>query len=378
MGYQVETLPPPDRETVEIGLKYAQNEICYPGIIVIGDTIKALQSGKYNLNEVVIGSWQTGGQCRASSILSLTKRALIAAGYEDIPILALTTSGKLHEQPGFELNWREYISKALMACVYSDTISAMYYATAVREQIKGEAQALADRLLAPLMQGKFPFDREAMLEKLKSAVEAFNQIATKAGEYPKAGIVGEIYVKFNSFSNNRVAQWLTDHNIEVIVPPLLEFFAGWFVSSGVQVREHMRHYDLQWLLAKVLDRYVHKFLDEVEIVRSKFKHYHPGHTINDIAKKAQEIVALTHQYGEGWLIAGEIGEMFDHGVKNVLCLQPFGCIANQVVAKGVEKRMKERFPGLNLLFLDLDAGVSEVNYFNRLYFFVDHARQAQG
>ncbi len=378
MGYQIETLPPPDRETVEIGLKYAQNEICYPGIIVIGDTIKALQSGKYNLDEVVIGSWQTGGQCRASSVLSLTKRALIAAGYEDIPILALTTSGRLHEQPGFELNWREYISKALVACVYSDTISAMYYATAVREHVKGQALALADRLLAPLMQGEFPFDREGMLERLTAGVEAFNQIPTRMGEYPKAGIVGEIYVKFNAFSNNRVAQWLTDHGIEVIVPPLLEFFAGWFVSSGVQVREHMRGYDLQWLLAKVLDRYVHKFLDEVEAVRSKFKHYHPGHSIKDIAKKAQEIVALTHQYGEGWLIAGEIGEMYDHGVKNVLCLQPFGCIANQVVAKGVEKRMKERFPGLNLLFLDLDAGVSEVNYFNRMYFFVDHARQAQG
>lgn len=226
------------------------------------------------------------------------------------------------------------------------------------------------------MQGKFPFDRDGMLERLKAGVDAFNQIPTRIGEFPKAGIVGEIYVKFNAFSNNRVAQWLTDHGIEVIVPPLLEFFAGWFVSSSIQVREHMRHYDLQWLLAKVLDRYVHKFLDEVETVRSRFKHYYPGHSIKDIANKAQEIVALTHQYGEGWLIAGEIGEMFEHGVKNVLCLQPFGCIANQVVAKGVEKRMKERFPGLNLLFLDLDAGVSEVNYFNRMHFFVDHARQA--
>jgi len=375
MGYQVETLPPPDRETVEIGLKYAQNEICYPGIIVIGDTIKALQSGKYDLDEVVVGSWQTGGQCRASSILSLTKRALIAAGFEGIPILALSTSSTLHEQPGFKLNWPEYIQKALMACVYSDSISAMYYATAVREKIKGQAQALADRLLAPVAKGRMVFSREATLKRLEQAVVAFNKISTSAGSFPKAGILGEIYVKFNDFSNNRVAQWLTDQKIEVIVPPLLEFFAGWFVNAGTQVREHIRGYDLQWVLSKVLDKYVHSFLDEVEAVRAKFKHYHPNHSIKDIANRAKDIVALTHQYGEGWLIAGEIGELFHQGVKNVLCLQPFGCIANQVVAKGVEKRMKERYPGLNLLFLDLDAGVSEVNYFNRMYFFVDHAQR---
>ena len=120
LGYNLEILPPPDRELVEVGLKYAQNEICYPGIIVIGDIIKALQSGKYDLSEVVIGSWQTGGQCRASSILSLQKRALIAAGFEDVPIVALTTSKKLHEQPGYDLNLRKYIYKALMAAVYSD------------------------------------------------------------------------------------------------------------------------------------------------------------------------------------------------------------------------------------------------------------------
>lgn len=376
MGFKIKTLDPPDRESVEIGLKYTQNEICYPGIIVIGDLIKALQSGEYDLDNVVVGSWQTGGQCRASSILSLLKRALIAAGYEDIPIVALTTNPKLHEQPGMDLNFREYVYKALMACVYSDSISAMYHATAVREQNKGEALALANRLLAPLMNGSLPLDRDAILTRLDETVQAFNGVATKLRNYPKVGIVGEIYVKFNAFVNNRVAQWLLEQEIEVVVPPLLEFFEGWFVSANVQVREHLRGYDLQWLLANVMDRYVHGFLDEVEAVRCKFKHYLPSHSIKDIARKAQDIVALTHQYGEGWLIAGEIGELVGQGVKNVLCLQPFGCIANQVVAKGVEKRMKERYPGLNLLFLDLDAGVSEVNYFNRMYFFVNHARQA--
>ena len=374
MGYNLETLPPPDRESVEIGLKYTQNEICYPGIIVIGDLIKALQSGKYDLDKVVVGSWQTGGQCRASSILSLIKRALIAAGFEDVPIVALTTNRKLHEQPGFKLNLPQYVYKALMAGMYSDSVAAMYYATAVREVHKGEAKALADRLLMPLLNGSLPLDKESILGRLDNAVQAFNSIKTQVRDYPKVGIVGEIYAKFNAFVNNNVAQWLIDNQIEVVVPPFLEFFAGWFVMANVHVRENLRGLDLQWVLANLMDKYTSGLLNEVDEVRRKFNYYHPSHSIHDIAHKAQDIVALTHQYGEGWLIAGEIGQFMEAGVKNVLCLQPFGCIANQVIAKGVEKRLKEKFNGLNLLFLDLDAGVSEVNYFNRMHFFVNHAK----
>jgi predicted nucleotide-binding protein (sugar kinase/HSP70/actin superfamily) len=376
MGYHIETLPPPDRESVEIGLRYTNNEICYPGIIVIGDVIKALQSGKYDLNNVVVGSWQTGGQCRASSILPLLKRALIATGFEDIPIVALTTDKSLHEQPGMNLNVAKYVHRALMAAVYSDAISVLYHATAVREVNKGESMALANELLAPLERGELALNRASILGRLGTAVKTFNTIRTRNKDFPKVGIVGEIYVKFNSFVNNQVAQWLIEQEIEVVVPPFLEFFLGWFVSANERVRSHISQYDGGWLLANALEGYVQGFLDESEIVLQGFKHYHPRHSIRDIAHKATDIVSLTHAYGEGWLIAGEIGEFVKSGVQNVLCLQPFGCIANQVVAKGVAKRLKEKYQNLNLLFLDLDAGVSEVNFFNRMYFFINHAKEA--
>jgi predicted nucleotide-binding protein (sugar kinase/HSP70/actin superfamily) len=323
-----------------------------------------------------VGSWQTGGQCRASSILSLLKRALIAAGFEHIPIVALTTSKDLHEQPGYDLNIREYVYKAVMAAVYSDSIANMYHATAVREENKGEARALAERLLAPLQNGTLRLDKETILTRLHEAVQSFNAIVTRDRELPKVGIVGEIYVKFNDFVNNRVAQWLMDQGIEVVVPDFLEFFLGWFVSVNTKVRENLDRRSLIWLLANLLDKYVQSVQAEVASVMQGFKYYRPAHSIHDVADKAKEIVALTHQYGEGWLIAGEIGEFARHGIRNVLCLQPFGCIANQVVAKGVAKRMKEKYAGLNLLFLDLDAGVSEVNFFNRMYFFINRAREA--
>jgi len=374
LGYKVETLPPADRESVEIGLKYTNNEICYPGIIVIGDLIKALQSGKYDLSDVAVGSWQTGGQCRASSILSLLKRALIAAGFENIPIVALTTDKSLHEQPGFDLDLKRYVYKALMAAVYSDAISAMYHAMAIRELHKGKALELADKHLAPLLNRTLPLNRASILETLKKVVADLNGLATKDRDYPKVGIVGEIYVKYNSFVNNGVAQWLMDQEIEVVVPPLLEFFSGWFINAKVQVQSNLARLDIRWLLALLLKKYVQAFLDDVAVVMKEFRYYHPYHTIQDIAQKAREIVSLTHQYGEGWLIAGEVGALVKDGVQNVLCLQPFGCIANQVVAKGVAKRLKEKYPRLNLLFLDLDAGVSEVNFFNRLHFFINHAK----
>jgi predicted CoA-substrate-specific enzyme activase len=374
LGYQIETLPPSDRESVEIGLKYTNNEICYPGIIVIGDLIKALQSGKYDLSNVVVGSWQTGGQCRASSILSLLKRALIAAGFEQIPIVALTTDRSLHEQPGFDLDLKRYVHKALMGCVYADAIRTMYHATAVREVRKGEALELADEYLEPLNNGTLRLEGASILEALQRAVADFDGLETKERSYPKVGIVGEIYVKYNAFVNNGVAQWLMDQEIEVIVPPMLEFFSGWFVSAKTQVQSNLRRLDLRWLLALLVEKYVQAFLDNVTAVMKEFRYYRPRHAIQDIAHKAQEIVTLTHQYGEGWLIAGEIGGFVKDGVQNVLCLQPFGCIANQVVAKGVAKRLKEKYDQLNLLFLDLDAGVSEVNFLNRLHFFISRAK----
>ncbi|MCP4543092.1 MAG: CoA activase [Chloroflexi bacterium] len=374
-GYHVEALPHADRESVEVGLKYTNNEICYPAIIVIGDLIKALQSGKYDLSNTAVGISQTGGQCRASCYLSLLKRALIAAGFEDIPVVSLTTAMKpLNEQPGFKMDIKQYVYKAMFGMIYADALRDMYHATAVREVNKGQALEVANKYLAILEDGTLPLQKGIVLETLGQAVADFNKIETIDGHYPKVGIVGEIYIKYNSFGNNRVVEWLMDQGIEVIVPSFAEFFVAWFPSIKAKVKANIKRPDILWLLAPVLNKYTQALQNHVETVMEEFRYYRPSHTIQDVAKKAQEIVDLAHQYGESWLIAGEIGEFMAHGIPNVLCLQPFGCIANQVIAKGVTKRMKEKFPQLNLLYLDCDAGTSEVNFVNRLYFFINHAR----
>ena len=376
MGLKVETLPPSDRESVEIALRYAPNEVCYGCTIIVGDTIKALQSGRYDPANVAVGSWQTGGQCRATSILSLTRKAMIEAGFEDVPILALAPNRKLHEQPGNNLNYLEYVPKALMACVYADAISTMYYATAIREVNKGGALSLADELLEPLNRGVLPLERQAVLARLRDAVARFNEVPTVDRNPPKVGIVGEIYVKYNSFSNNNLAQWLMEQDIEVIVPNFLTFFLAWFVSANVRTKEKLARRNVTWLVYNLLEGRARGVLDQAEEIMRGFKHHRPNHTIHEMARAAERVVSLTHSYGEGWLIAGEIGTMAENGIPNVVCLQPFGCVANQVTARGVAKRMKEQYRGLNVLFLDVDAGISEVNYFNRMHFFVSQARSA--
>jgi predicted nucleotide-binding protein (sugar kinase/HSP70/actin superfamily) len=262
--------------------------------------------------------------------------------------------------------------------MFTDALSSMYYSTIVREKNKGETQAAADRYLKALMDGSLRMTKTDLLAALQNAVQDFNAIQTTPGSHPRVGIVGEIYVKYNAFSNNYVAEWLIEHGLEVVLPSFFEFFDGGLVSQVNAVKTNIRKADSMWLLSllgrKLVDHFLHLFDD----VMQAYRYYRPHAAIKSVAALAEEILSLNHQYGEGWLISGEIGDFAREGVNNVLCIQPFGCIANHVIAKGVQKRLKEKYPQLNLLFLDADAGVSEVNYFNRLHFFINHAKNAPG
>ena len=376
MGYRIASLPPANRQSVDVGLKYVHNEICYPGIITIGDLVKALQSGEYDPARTAIGFSQTGGQCRASSYPSMVKKALIASGFEDVPVVTFSTNLQtLNDQPGFEFDVMEYMKKAVLGMMFTDALSDMYHATAARERSKGTAWAAADKYLARLMSGEIALERQSLLGALDEAVGEFNEIEVDDGPYPKVGIVGEIYVKYNAFSNNYAADWLMSHGLEVVMPTFVEFFAGGIVGVQNKVRTFIQRHNFQWLLSYYGDLIIQSHLERFGRVLRRFRRFHQHPGIREIAQKAREIISLNHQYGEGWLIAGEIASFAQNGVNNVLCLQPFGCIANHVVAKGVQNRMKALYPDLNLLFLDADAGVSEVNFFNRMHFFVNKAKQ---
>jgi predicted nucleotide-binding protein (sugar kinase/HSP70/actin superfamily) len=250
----------------------------------------------------------------------------------------------------------------------------MYHASVVRERIKGDALALAEKWMRRFENGSIPLTRQAVMTNLRQAVSEFNSLSTHNKRLPKVGIVGEIYVKYNTFVNSNIVQWLIDQEIEVVLPPLLTFFLGSFVLMKMGVRERIRRPDWLWGLSMVSQRMVQSVVDEGEAILGEFRHYPHHRKIDEIAQTASTVVQLTHQYGEGWLLSGEIGEFVRAGIHNVLCLQPFGCIANHVIAKGVARRLKDLYPEVNLLFLDLDAGGSEVNLINRAHFFVEQAK----
>jgi predicted nucleotide-binding protein (sugar kinase/HSP70/actin superfamily) len=375
-GYDLETLPEPDRESVEIGLKYCNNEICYPAIIVIGDILKALLSGKYDTSKVAAGITQTGGQCRASSYLSLLQKALVSAGFEDVPVVTITTSSlPLNYQPGMKFNMTRLLRMGVQGILYADSIMAMYYSTAVREINKGEADRLADKYID---MGREAVERGMemrLVDLLDRAVYEFNQVETDDKEYPQIGYVGEIYVKYNPFGNFFVVDWMVQNGIEVFVPPIFDFFAQYFLNERFQIKENIHQRGMRFFLSYPEEWYTRYHIRRFERARRKFKHYRRSHYIGALAKNAKNVVNLVDQFGEGWLIPAEIGAFAEEDVHNVVCVQPFGCISNHIIGKGVEKALKKKYPDLNVLYLDMDPGSSEVNLYNRLEFIVRSAKE---
>ena len=375
-GFQLEILPPPDSLSVETGLRYAGNDICYPAVLVTGDIIRALQSGRYDPDRVAVGITQTGGQCRASSYLSLIRKAMVAAGFDHVPVISVTSAQGLTHQPGFDINWLKILKLLFITTMYADCIAKMYYATAVREVHKGMAAHLRKHYIAAARPCILARDYDRFFSLLDAAVSDFNQVEIHDRVMGKIGIVGEIYVKYNGFGNQFLADFLMKHQIEPVIPPILDYFIQDFVNYKENIRAHIRHRKISDILGQFIETFLQTFHKRINQRFAGFRFYTPFHDIRTVADKAGRILSLVNQFGEGWLIPGEIACLAEAGVTHVVSVQPFGCIANHIVSKGVEKRIKTLYPDMSLLYLDFDAGTSEVNIRNRLYFMVEAVKAA--
>ena len=372
-GYEIVQLPESDNESAEYGLRYANNEVCYPATLVVGDLIKALDSGRYDLDETAVIITQTGGQCRATNYVALLKRAMVEAGYAQVPVISLGMGSSVNPQPGFGLNWAKFLPLALAAVLLGDCISKFYHSAAVREIRPGEAMRL----------------REAYLEKAKEAIsrnavgELYGLVGEAARSFdaiieektlPKVGIVGEIYLKFNSFAHKRVVRWLVEHGVEVVPPVLTDFFMEAFVNRSVKHRTGVQRSPVPLAMLRQIYGLLWRKMEQVNRDASAFRYFTPFHNIYEQAERGREVISLSAQFGEGWLLPAEIVTFARTGVNNVVSLQPFGCIANHIVSKGVEKRIKTLYPQMHLLSLDFDSGVSDVNVTNRLMLLTDNIR----
>ena len=295
--------------------------------------------------------------------------SLVKNGFGDVPVVGISLSNKLlNNQPGFKVAKKKFTLLGMKGILFGDAISQMYHSTAPREVNKGESFGIAQKYNQAVIEGLEKNDFKYLLNKLSEAVSEFNNVEIIDREVPKIGVVGEIYVKYNPMGNQNIVNDLIEQRIEVAMPPLINMFVQWLVNVNYKKKLNIENKPAARKLAYVLEKYYDRVCRKFDVVMHNYRFNTPRHTIRQIASQAEKVLNMSeHYFGEGWLIPGDILCFAEEGIYNVLCLQPFGCIANHIVARGVEKSLKNLYPKLNLQFLDIDAGNSEVNLHNRLH-----------
>jgi len=372
-GYKLEMLPPQDRASVETGLKYVNNDMCYPAVILIGDVIRAMQSGKYHQEDTAVMFTQTFGQCRASSYVPLMRKALAAAGFGGVTVFSMAAGDDGLQFP-LDVDTKELIKQLSLGLIFSDVLTAMAMATRPREIKKGDTEVLQHRVMMEIAGLLHKGEFVPLLKLLKDAVAAFNKVEVDDRPLPAIGLVGEIFVKHNPFSNQDMVAWLTAQGVEVVLPSLIDFFTQRFVNEEFNQGAYLSRSLKNRALSYLLGTYIHHYLHRVEVVLRGFRYYRKNYDLRELAAAAGRVTSLANQAGEGWLLPAEMIAMARNGIEDIICLQPFGCLANHVTGKGVEKRLKSIYPRLHLHFLDMDAGTSEVNIINRLHLMLETVR----
>ena len=262
--------------------------------------------------------------------------------------------------------------------MFSDALSKLYYPAVCRENKKGIAAQLRKQYLQASLALIEKKDRKGLLKLLEKAVKDFEAITINNDKVPVIGVVGEIYIKYNSFSHKHVLDWLSNQGIEVVAPSMYNFFIISFVNQHINKHTHLKKVAIPlWLNDKIYNC-VYKYAKQFDKVGSKYQYYRPFSNIFHDAKLAVEIINPAANFGEGWLIPAELASFANSGINNAISLQPFGCIANHVISKGIEKRVKKLYPKMNLLSLDFDSGTSEANVLNRLHFMVENCKHLSG
>ena len=333
-GYNLVCLPIGSQADAETGLSYANNDVCYPATIVIGSIMNALNSGKYDLNNTAVIITQTGGQCRATNYYSLIKNAMVRSGYQDIPLLSFATSSDIsNTQPGFSIPWKKITPLLINTMAYADALNRLYHSAAVRTLPSAKVSAL-DLRYKYINLGCEAIrhnDKKALQRLMADAVNEYNSIIDRDKRVPVIGLVGEIYVKYNSFSHKNVVNWLLQEGVEVVPPSIIEFFSTSFVSRHANRELNIRAEHIPVWITDFLYRYIRRIVKKYDRICASYPFYRPSSNIFDIADLSKQVISTAADFGEGWFLPGEICHLAESGVSNVISLQPFGCIANHVI-----------------------------------------------
>ena len=363
-GYKSELLNTTGPEIAQTGLKYVHNDTCYPALLVIGQFIHALQSGKYDVHKTALMITQTGGGCRASNYIFLLRKALKKAGFEFVPVISLSFG--MEHNSGFSLSI-PLIRRFVGGLVYGDQLMLLSNQTKPYEVNKGESMALVEdwskKISQMLIDGR-GYTLEELDENLQKITKSFSKIELNKVPKVKVGIVGEIYVKYSKMANNGLEDFLAEQDCEVCVPGLMGF-AAFKVDNRIEDIKMFGGNSIKLKVCQMLLNYVKK-VERLMIEAAKKYGFEPPHEYAHTKELVKGVIGYGSKMGEGWLLTAEMLELAETGYENIVCTQPFGCLPNHINGKGAIRKIKEIKPNANIVTIDYDPGAPKVNQENRI------------
>ena len=365
-GYNLVVLDTNSRASIDMGLKYVNNDACYPSLLVVGQLMEALFSGKYDLNKTALVITQTGGGCRATNYIGFIRRALKKAGMEYIPVISMNL-GNIETNSGFKMNV-DFLKRAAIGAVFGDIFQKVVYRMRPYELEAGSVDRLHEKWKEKCIE--FVTQKHLSIPKMyklmKQIIKDFDEIPIDESlKKPRVGIVGEILVKYSPAGNNRLVELLEAEGAEAVVPELMGFMLYCFYDQ-VYKNEHFFTSKKSAILSQLGIDAIEFLTKPINKEYAKSKHFDPAPPISTLIKYAEDYVSIGNQTGEGWFLVGEMVELIHSGAPNIVCTQPFGCLPNHIVGKGVIKELRRTHPEANIVAIDYDPGASEVNQLNRI------------
>ena len=374
-GYHFEVLDNDNRHAVDMGLKYVNNDACYPSLMVVGQIMDALHSGKYDLDKVAIVMSQTGGGCRATNYVGFIRRALEKAGMSQIPVISLNLAG-IESNPGFHMNL-DLLMRAAYSALFGDIFMRCVYRMRPYEKEAGSVDALHAEWVTKCREfvSRKSMNYLTFQRMCRQIIRDFDAVPIHEDlKKPRVGIVGEILVKFAPAANNHLVELLESEGAEAVVPDLLDFMLYCFYNQ-IYKADYLGTSKKTALISGLGIKALEKLRAQTAKEFAKSRHFTPPVHIRTLVDYAKPIVDIGNQTGEGWFLTGEMVELIHSGVNNIVCTQPFGCLPNHVVGKGVIKELRKRFPNSNIVAIDYDPGASEVNQLNRIKLMLSTAQK---
>ena len=364
-GYNMVLLRECTQHTVETGLKYVNNDACYPSILVTGQMIAALESGKYDVNKTALIMSQTGGGCRATNYIGFIRKALRDAGFEQVPVISLNVVG-MEKMPGFKLT-PKMMDKMIKAVLLGDLLQKMLHKNRAYEVKKGDTDKVFDKWMEKSKKLVTKCTNSEFKQAIYDMVDDFEKIEVDMTKIkPKVGIVGEVLIKYHPFGNNYVADLLEKEGAEVVLPDFMGF-VKFMTTHKITFNQLLNSNKISATVSKIALKLINLMEKDTKMALEKSnKNYLPTCDIYHLEDKVKDILSIGNQTGEGWFLTAEMVEYIENDIPNIVCVQPFACLPNHVVGKGVIKTIRSKYPNANITPVDYDPGASETNQANRI------------